>query len=173
VNDNLTDTCTILDDPANGVSPTDGRRGVFNFGAQTQKVFTNRGAGIGGTGYRISSTPDSGDLGPPGGISIKQAGPINNGNFVTFDGYALGVLYRFNLTVSCLEPGTPRTFVVDTPQDRLRYYSVYHSLDSNSTTELTQSVEIDALNLTASWVPAPSALALLGLGALWSTRRRR
>lgn len=165
------DTATIIEDLSNGTPGTagvDGRVGVFNSGAQVQKVFTNRGIAVPGSGYRISSASDTGDASAAGGISVKQQGPVGNAGFQQGDGM-LG--YRFDVTIGARGADLP--FSVTTDATRINSYTVYNDLASNVTTELKTSVGVEGINLTASWIPAPSSLALLGLGGLVAGRRRR
>lgn len=167
------DSVTIIEDPSNGTPGTsgvDGRVGVFNSGAQVQKVFTQRSAGLGGPGYRISSAADATDGSAAGGISIKQQGPVGNGNFQQGDGL-LG--YRFDVTLAGRVAGSLVTAPVLSFASRLGSYSTYNDIASNTTTENKATTTIEGVTLVGSWIPAPSSLALLGLGGLIAGRRRR
>lgn len=172
-----TDSVSLVEDAANGVpaSGTDGRTGVFNVGPQTQRVFTNRNAGIAGVGFRISSGADSADGSAAGGISVKQNPPIDpatqapNPNLNTD---AKPMIYRFNVSVG-FGDGSARTLNIFTPTTRINSFSVYDSASSSVATDLKASALAEAIDLNVSWVPAPSSLALLGLGGLIAGRRRR
>jgi hypothetical protein len=169
------DSAAVIEDPSNGVptSGVDGRVGVWNSGAQTQKVFTNRGAAVPGSGFRISSTADTADGSAAGGISVHQNGPAATSGgppFVTTDG---NLSFRFNLTVVDIAPGI-RNFVVGNPASRINAYSSYNTLTDNTNTDFKANTSVAGLALNATWaIPAPSALALLGLGGLVAGRRRR
>jgi hypothetical protein len=168
------DSASIVDDVSNGASPLDGRVDVFNNGAQNQGVFTNRNAAISGSGFRISSSGDTADGSAAGGISVKQDGPQGAPPFREGDGL-LG--YRFNVTLACTT--VARDVLIKTPgfdattSNRINSYSSYNSLGDNTSTEFKTSTTSDSLTIHASWVPAPSTLALLGLGGLIAGRRRR
>ena len=169
-----TDSIAIIDDPSNGATPNDGRQGVFSYTAATQKVFTTRGADVGGSGFRLSSSANTApDAGPTGGMFFNQSTPVGNPNFNT-DDHVLG--YRFNVTLS-RSGGTTletRTALIHTPFSRVGGFTTYNSLTSGSSTEyLKANLALDTINLTAHWVPTPSALAFLGLGGLCAARRRR
>lgn len=168
----------IVEDLTNGVPPSgvDGRQRMYNHGSQRQGVFTNRGAAVPGSGYRISSSGDTADASAAGGISVNQPflpfGLMDSyeGDFGELPWVAA---YRFNLTVSCLTPGSARQFEIDTPLGRVNSLATYYDWSSPISFEFKSQAEIDGLSLTATWVPAPSPFALLGLGLLISRRRRR
>ena len=168
---NAVDTIAIIDDPSNGVSPNDGRQGVFSYTAATQKVFTTRAALVGGSGFRLSGSADTAtDASAGGGMFFNQSTPVGNPNFNT-DDHVLG--YRFDVTIYHAGISTHVT-VVKSVASRIGGFSTYNSLVAGSTTDFKANLILDNLNLTANWiVPAPSALALLGLGGLVAVRRRR
>ena len=168
---NTTDSIAIIDDPANGATPNDGRQGVFSYTAATQKVFTTRAAAVGGSGFRLSSSADTAaDASAGGAMFFNQSTPVNNPSFNTND-HVLG--YRFNVTL--VDDGThTRTALVKSVAIRISGFTTYNALDVGSVTDFKANMIIDNLNLTATWaVPAPSAMALLGLGGLVAVRRRR
>lgn len=170
VNDGVTDAAEIIEDPSNGYSElgVDGRVSVYNQSLQAQFVFSNRGGDVGGSGYRIASTTDSVDSATTGGIDIRQGVPISNPAFHQGDG-ELG--FRFDLTVADLSAG-PRDFTVTTPTSRLKEFSTFDALGSAAKTDFTATAAIDGLTLTATWIPAPSSLVVLGASGLVARRRR-
>lgn len=177
---NSVDSASVVEDTTNG-DPTgeDGRQGTFNFGPQTHRVFTNRNAGIAGSGFRISSGADAADASAAGGISAKQAPPVDPATGVpnaNFDFGPTSLLFRFNLSIACFVNGAPdnaRVVNIFTPASRLNSFAVHALADSAATTELKASAQLPGTDISVSWVPAPSSLALLGLGALAAGRRRR
>lgn len=164
-------SAAIIEDTINGIptSGVDGRVGVYNGGAQTQSVFTNRGAGVPGTGLRISSSSDTADASAAGGIRVHQSGPGNPPGFHEGDG-ELGFLFALTAQPGILEVNT---YTINTPLSRINSYTVYNELNSNTTTELKTVVSVDALTLHVAWIPAPSTLTLLSLASLAVARRRR
>ena len=168
---NATDSAAIIDDTSNGVTPGDGRQGVFSYTAATQKIFTTRAALVGGSGFRISGSGDTAsDASAGGAMFFNQSTPVSNPGFNT-DDHVLGM--RFNVTL--VNDGTnTRTALVKSIAARIGGFSTYNSLVAGSTTDFKANLILDNLNLTANWiVPAPSAMALLGLGGLVAARRRR
>lgn len=163
------DSAAIIEDITNGIpaSGVDGRVGVFNNGLQVQRVFTTRHASIPGSGFRISSSADSTDSTPAGGISVKQAPPVDNPAFETADG-VLG--FRFDLTLSCT--AGLREVLIDTPHSRITSYTTFNAADSFLTLEWKAVTGVDPITLRASWVPAPPALGILLLSGLIAGRRR-
>lgn len=175
--DQAADAVSVVEDAGNGVpaSGTDGRQGVFNVGPQTQRVFTNRNAGIAGTGFRISSGADTADGSAAGGISNKQNPPIDPATGApnpNFDSGTQVLLFRFNISVG-FAGGVARTINCFTPTTRINSFGIYESASSSVTTEVKANTTVDALDINVTWVPAPSSLALLGLGGLVAGRRRR
>lgn len=166
------DSASIVVDPGpDGHSvntASDGRVGWFDRGAQTQAVFTNRHVSIPGLGFRISSVADTNDASAAGGISVKQDGPLGDPVFNT-EAEDIFV-YRFNITLACTGD---RTVLIHTPVGRINSFATYNQDGSNTSSEHKNTAVSDSITLHASWVPAPSTLALLGLVGLLSSRRRR
>jgi hypothetical protein len=166
---NLTDSVAIVDDPANGASPSDGRQGVFNYTAATQKVLSTRNIAVGGSGFRVTGSADTAaDASAGGAMFFNQSTPVGNPNFNT-DDHVLG--YRFNVTLAYDVLG--RSALVKTPLIRVGGFSTYNSLAGGTTTDYKANMVIDNLDLTATWIPAPSALAVLMGAAGFASRRRR
>ena len=170
---NATDSIAIIDDTNSfnyPVSPNDGRQGYFDYTAATQKVMSTRHPSLGGSGFRVTGSPDNAaDASPGGAMYFNQRYPTGSPFFDNSD-HVLG--YRFNVTLAHTG-GDPRTAHVWTPLSRVGGFSTYNSMGGATTTDFKTSLILESLDLTAKWVPAPSTLALLGIGGLLSTRRRR
>lgn len=169
----------IVEDPSNGV-PTagvDGRVGEFNYGpAFYQSVYTNRGASVPGSGFRISSPTDSADAGAPGGISVFQRGPIDrdtglpNPDFETADGV---LAYRFNVVANPFSIPSQQSIHVFTPLNRVAGYYVFNSFSNNTSTDIKSILQIDPVDLTVTWIPAPGAAPAFVLAGAAGLRRRK
>lgn len=172
-----TNAVQIVEDLTNGtpVSGIDGRVGEFNVGpAYYQSVFTNRGAAVPGSGFRISSPNDGPDSGTPGGISVHQESPIDEGgdpnpSYVTADGV---LTYRFNVVASPVAFPSMQSIHIFTPLSRVVAYYVHNSLTEVGVTDLKSSLQLDPVDLNINWVPAPGTMAVLSLAALLPRRRR-
>ena len=167
---NLTDSVAIVDDAGNGVTPTDGRQGVFSYTAATQKILSTRNVAVPGSGFRLTGSADTAaDASAGGAYFFNQATPVGNANFNS-DDHVLG--YRFNVTLA-YAGGADRNALVKTPAIRVGGFTTYNSLAGGTTTDYKANLILEDIALTAKWVPAPSTLALLGLGGLVAGRRRR
>lgn len=153
----------------------------FDYGGVTTAVFTNRNAGISGSGFRISNAANLADAGNAGGISIKQDPPVDrdgnpNPGLITTDG---PMVYTFNITANCDALNSPRDLLVRTPfpggsePSRITGVSVYNNPAARTTTSVTNSTTSDSMTIHVSWVPAPGAAPVLALCALAASRRRR
>lgn len=164
------DTFAIVD-RADSTQHPDGRQGNFNFGGQAQAGYTTGALDTGR--LRIAAVNNPNDL-AGGGISIKQNTPVALGaGFNQADG-VLG--YRFDITVFNPTPGAnnARSLVSTAPTDRVNSYRMYATSTSSTATDILASLTAaDPFTLNATWAPAPASLALLGMGGLVISRRRR
>ena len=131
----------------------------FNFGAATQAVFTS------GSNFRIDASADAGNS-TAAGIATAQRDPVNGG--VNFSTANPAVVYRFAVTVG----NADGVVSLSAPVNQVKN-GVIGLFTSSLATRSTNVNSITTDGATINIIPAPGAVALLGLGALVAGRRRR
>ncbi|HLO41756.1 MAG TPA: PEP-CTERM sorting domain-containing protein [Phycisphaerales bacterium] len=138
---------------------TDGRLAGFDFGGQTQQVYEASNS------LRIDAKGDNSNN-PNAGISTSQNTPGALGS--NFNTNKVATVFKFKVNLGA---GDNRQIVlaIDVPQ--ITSFKAYETSSSTSGLALTGATG-DTGTITVA-VPAPGALALMGLGGLAATRRRR
>jgi len=131
----------------------------FNFGAATQAVFTS------GSNFRIDASADAGNSNGAG-IASSQRDPVNAGAaFVTANPAAV---YRFAITVG----NSDHSITLSAPTSEVKRGEIGFFSSSTATRSTTTQV-ITTDGAVINVIPAPGAVALLGLAGLVAGRRRR
>ncbi len=147
-------------------SATDGRVSGFDFGGQTQQVFEAAGS------LRIDAKGDTGNS-VNAGISTSQNTPGALGT--NFNTNKSAAVYKFKVQLSGNTSVRDITFMIrdgvnGTPNE-ITSFKGYETNASTAGTAIAGATG-DLGNIHVD-VPAPGALALVGIGGLAAARRRR
>ncbi len=138
-----------------------GRQTPWTFGAATDAVFAS------GNSFRIDAASDAANT-TNQGLAILQNTPSAAG--VNYNTSNPAFVYRFSIIVGA--DGSDRTITIESLLSQVKGgVASLHS--SNSATRGTNTSNLSTDGASIRVVPAPSALALLGLGGLVAGRRRR
>ena len=145
---------------------TDGRMAGFDFGGQTQQIFEGSNA------LRIDAKGDTGNS-AGAGISTSQNTPGALGTNLNTSKVA--VVYKFKVQLSGAAGVRDVNFMIrdgiNGSPDEITSFKGYDTSTSTSGTAIAGETG-DVGNIHVD-VPAPGALALVGIGGLAAARRRR
>lgn len=151
----------IVGDSVDLASPGLGRQTNFDFGANSQSVFTSAGA------FRIDNANDAANDADIG-ISTAQEAPAFAGS--SFNTANPALVYKFDVNVNA--NAGPRSIDLSVPINQLKHGSIaiYATAQSSASTPIT-GVTTSGASISVQ-VPAPASLAILGLTGLIARRRR-
>lgn len=149
-------------------STTDGRMAGFDFGGQTQQVYET------GNQLRIDAKGDNANN-VNAGISTSQNTPGALGTNFNTNKSAVVFKFKVQLGTGRAAGDTIVLRILDGANagspDNITSFKAYDSASSTAGTQLTGEVgDIGTISIA---VPAPGALALMGMGGLAAARRRR
>lgn len=138
-----------------------GRQTPWTFGAATDAVYAS------GNSFRIDAASDVNNSNEQG-IAILQNTPSAAGtNYSTVNP---ALVYRFSIIIGAVD--TDRTITLESLLSEVkRGVASIHSSSTSTRGTNVSNLSTDGASIRV--VPAPSALALLGLGGLVAGRRRR
>jgi hypothetical protein len=147
-------------------SDTDGRLAGFDFGGQTQQVYSAAGS------LRIDAKGDNANN-VNAGISTSQNTPGALGTNFNTNKTAVVFKFRVDLAASHATTDVITFRILDgvNGTDNITSFKAYETASSTSGFQLTG--ELGDVGTISFAVPAPGALALMGMGGLAAARRRR